>query len=284
MPRPPPVTSATLPLSCAMLPFPSLSYRTLQKAELPCCVGSSCLSSKHYLNQRQTMKRRGRPRTFDREEALDTALRLFWCRGYDKPSIADLTEAMGLKPPSLYAAFGSKEALFKEALDRYISGYGGGIWHHLEESGSARDAFYSLLQATAEAYSRGSLPRGCMIVLSAPQPDADKQKVGEMLRDLRLENQAQLEARLQRAVREGELPASVDTAGLASFFACVQHGMSIQARDGAPRETLLSIAAGAAGARGGHRPDAAPQPPGAAAPHGARARRGTCQGRGASRR
>lgn len=188
------------------------------------------------------MNRRGRPRSFHREEALDSALRVFWAKGYDKTSIADLTKAMGLNPPSLYAAFGSKEALFTEALECYGTGYGSGIWEQLDSAEGARSAVASLLQATAEAYTRRSVPRGCMIVLSAPQPEADNAAVGERLRRLRLENQTRLEVRLQRAVREGEIPRSVDTTALASFFACVQHGMSIQARDGASRATLLSIA------------------------------------------
>jgi len=191
------------------------------------------------------MSRRGRPREFDREQALDKALRLFWCKGFDNTSIAELTQSLAINPPSLYAAFGSKEKLFEEALARYISSYGSGIWNHLEAEGSARDAIERLLLATADAYSREALPRGCMIVLSAPQPEAGNEKVGEALRNLRLENQTRLEARLQRAVREGELPASIDTAAMARFFACVQHGLSIQARDGAPREALRSVAAGA---------------------------------------
>ncbi|HET8728916.1 MAG TPA: TetR/AcrR family transcriptional regulator [Alphaproteobacteria bacterium] len=189
------------------------------------------------------MKPRGRPRSFDRDEALRRAMELFWVKGFENTSMADLTSAMGLNPPSVYAAFGSKEQLFREALDLYVRTEGSGIWDAIEAAPTAREAIARLLRATAVAYTRGPQPRGCMIVLAAPQMEGANPAICDDLREHRLENVAIIERRLERAVAEGELPAGIDCAGIAAYFACVQHGMSIQARDGASRDTLLAIAA-----------------------------------------
>lgn len=188
------------------------------------------------------MSPRGRPRGFDRDDALEKAMDVFWRKGFDNTSLSDLTTAMGLNPPSLYAAFGSKEQLFKEALNLYARTNGAGIWDQLETSLTARDAISMLLSATAENYTQGASPRGCMIVLSAPQMEGGNVAICDELKNRRLENVVQLERRLERAVAEGELPPATDCASIAAYFVCVQHGMSIQARDGATRETLLATA------------------------------------------
>lgn len=184
---------------------------------------------------------RGRPRGFDREEALERALELFWAKGYEQTSISDLTQAMGLKPPSLYAAFGSKEALFQEALALYTRTRGDGIWDALENVPTARAAVEEVLRRTALAYSSGETPRGCMVVLAAPQPDGASPGVCEALKARRSETGRMFQDRLERAVAEGELPEQTDCAAMAAYYMTVQHGLSIQARDGASRETMLSV-------------------------------------------
>lgn len=188
------------------------------------------------------MARRGRPPGFDRETALHQAMEIFWLKGFENASLADLTAAMGLRPPSLYAAFGSKEALFKEAVDLYARTYGSGIWDQVPTAASAREAVELLLRTTAEAYTRGPEPRGCLIVLSAPQMQGASPEVCEELQKRRTENIVILKRRLERAVAEGELAPDTDCDALANYFVTLQHGMSIQARDGASRETLLAIA------------------------------------------
>ncbi|MCE8033325.1 TetR/AcrR family transcriptional regulator [Billgrantia tianxiuensis] len=188
------------------------------------------------------MSQRGRPRGFDREEALRRAMEVFWAQGYDNASIADLTRAMGINAPSLYATFGSKEALFHEAVKLYVRTEGSGIWEQVETAPTAHAAIAHVLHATAEAFTRGDTPRGCMIVLAAPQMQGANTQVCDALKAHRQANGCLLERRLKRAVEEGELPASTDCRALASYFVTVQHGMSIQARDGASRETLLAIA------------------------------------------
>ncbi|WP_104202829.1 TetR/AcrR family transcriptional regulator [Billgrantia saliphila] len=188
------------------------------------------------------MPQRGRPPGFDRESALRQAMEVFWTKGFDNASLTDLTRAMGINSPSLYAAFGSKEALFKEAVELYSRTEGSGIWEQVETAPTARDAIAQVLRTTAEAFTRGDEPRGCLIVLAAPQMQGANPGVCDALKARRQHNVCQLERRLQRAINENELPASTDCRAIANYFVTLQHGMSIQARDGASRETLLAIA------------------------------------------
>lgn len=188
------------------------------------------------------MPQRGRPRGFDREEALRQAMEVFWTQGYDNASLAGLTRAMGINAPSLYATFGSKEALFQEAVELYVRSEGSGIWEEVETAPTARAAIEHVLHATAEAFTRGPAPRGCLIVLAAPQIQGANPQVCDTLKAHRLASGCLLERRLKRAVEEGELPASTECRALATYFVTLQHGMSIQARDGASREALLAIA------------------------------------------
>ncbi len=188
------------------------------------------------------MAERGRPRSFDRQAALRQAMNVFWAKGYDGTSLADLTGAMGINPPSLYAAFGSKEGLFREAVELYSSSEGDDIWSGIEQAPTAHEAIATMLRASAESFSRPGKPRGCMIVLSALNADESNAAICEALREQRTGNIRQLHERLERAISEGELPDTIDPRAIATFYASVQHGMSILARDGASRKTLLAVA------------------------------------------
>ncbi len=168
-------------------------------------------------------------------------MEVFWAKGYEHASMADLTRAMGINSPSLYAAFGGKEALFREAVKLYVETEGGGIWDQVETMPTAREAVEHVLRASALAFTQGK-PRGCLVVLAAPQSEGSTAAVCDELKARRADNVVILESRLERAVTEGELPQGADCHGIAQYFATVQHGMSIQARDGASRETLLAIA------------------------------------------
>ena len=191
------------------------------------------------------MAERGRPRSFDRDAALRWAMEVFWVKGYEGASISDLTGAMGIGSPSLYAAFGSKEALFRKAIDLYGRIEGPEIWDVVENAPDARAAVAGFLTATAHSFSRPGKPRGCMVVLSQLNATEASASVCAALRENRAQGQSGLEARLRRAVDDGELPPSVDVAALAAFYLTVQQGMSIQARDGASEDKLLSVAKGA---------------------------------------
>jgi AcrR family transcriptional regulator len=187
---------------------------------------------------------RGRPRAFDREVALARATRLFWIKGFEATSIADLTEAMGIGAPSLYAAFGSKEALYAEALRHYNEKNEGLVWSGFFAARTARAAVLSLLMDSAAALT-GSVvadnPLGCMVALSSVGSEGHAE-LGALVRTARAVTLGRLEARLNQAISEGEIPATTDTRGLARFVQTVQSGMSILARDGASRAELEAVA------------------------------------------
>jgi AcrR family transcriptional regulator len=189
------------------------------------------------------MPERGRPRSFDRDAALRRAMELFWAKGYDGSALADLTAAMGINSPSLYAAFQSKADLFREAVQLYGASQGTEIWDVIPTAPTAREAIERFLEATAESFTQRGKPRGCLIALGALHArDASTAAVCRELRDHRAQNTKTLRRRLERGVAEGELPAGFDCRAAATFYATVQHGMSIQARDGASRDTLLAVA------------------------------------------
>ena len=190
-----------------------------------------------------TSRPRGRPRQFDREAALAQAMRLFWLKGFEATSIADLTGAMGIASPSLYAAFGSMEALYAEALRYYRETYDALVWAKFFSAHSAREAVACLLHDSA-AVLTGSLaevPRGCMVALSLVGSEGHAE-LGELVRSARAAALERLKERVNQAVAEGEMPASVDVNAFARFVQTVQSGMSILARDGADRAELEAVA------------------------------------------
>ena len=188
------------------------------------------------------MTTRGRPRGFDREEALRQAMKVFWAKGYENTSMTDLIDAMGIASPSLYAAFGSKEGLFHEAVSLYSAEQGCDIWESLDREPGIVAAIGAFLEATARAYSTAGLPQGCMIVLGARPGPQGESPVADDLRVRRCDSVDRLRQRFARALEEGELPATSDPESLGTYFASVQHGMSILARDGADYDTLRSVA------------------------------------------
>jgi AcrR family transcriptional regulator len=190
-----------------------------------------------------TSRSRGRPRAFDRVAALEQATRLFWSKGYEATSIADLTQAMGIGSPSLYAAFGSKEALYAEALQHYADTNEHFVWAGFHSADTARGAVLSFLMDSAAALTGyiGDLPRGCMVTLSSVGSEGYA-SLGEIVRNARDVTLQRLETRLVRAVKDGEIAASADLHALARFVQTVQAGMSILARDGATRSELEDVA------------------------------------------
>ncbi|CAD5247876.1 DNA-binding transcriptional regulator, AcrR family [Bosea sp. 62] len=190
------------------------------------------------------MAERGRPRAFDRAAALQKAMLLFWEKGFQGASMSELTGAMGINAPSLYACFGSKEALYREAMALYESGDGAELAAAIAAAPTVREAIEIYLMRSAALFSRPDKPAGCMVVLSVVHAAGTSAEAGRALRDARTEMQGVLETRLRGAIARGELQAG-DPAAIAAFYCTVQQGMSVRARDGASRAELEAVAQGA---------------------------------------
>lgn len=171
----------------------------------------------------------GRPRSFDRDTALRAAVEQFWREGYDATSVATLTTAMGVSPPSLYAAFGDKHRLFEEAAATYFERTCEGL-DRAAESPTARDAVWRMLEDTARAHTDTATPPGCLL-LTEPRLAAQREEIRGRLRD-----------RLDRGVRDGDLPPDTRTDHLATYLVAVMRGMSGCARDGGTADDVRAIA------------------------------------------
>ncbi|MEU9107828.1 TetR/AcrR family transcriptional regulator [Streptomyces xanthophaeus] len=181
----------------------------------------------------KTAPKRSR-RAFDRDQALAAALREFWTHGYETTSVASLTAAMGINPPSLYAAFGDKRQLFDEAVALYARTYGTSV----PQGPDARSDIAAMLRHLAADYTDPSHPPGCLIITAATNCGPGSQDVKAQLRAMRERTKASIATRIRADVDAGLLPAHVDVDGLAAFYAAVVQGMNQQACDGADRETL----------------------------------------------
>jgi AcrR family transcriptional regulator len=183
----------------------------------------------------------GRPREFDPDEALERALQVFWRSGYEGASIADLTEAMGITRPSLYAAFGNKEELFRKALDRYVDGPGGYVQVALAKP-TAREVVEHLLCQAADAVTDPKHPPGCLAVQGALCCGEAAETIKQELMARRANGEEDLRKRFQRAIAEGDLPKGSDAADLARYISAIVQGMAVQAAGGVSREQLRKIA------------------------------------------
>jgi AcrR family transcriptional regulator len=184
-------------------------------------------------------KPRGRPLSFDRDAALDRAMHVFWEHGYEAASISDLTAAMGITPPSLYTAFGDKARLFLEAIERYGKGPGGFGQRALDEEPTARRAIHRLLNEAADELTQDCHPLGCMMVMATTNCSVAAEHIQTALVKRRALAVANIQARIQHGIDDAELPPGTDANALANFYSTVYQGMSMQAKDGAPRASLL---------------------------------------------
>jgi AcrR family transcriptional regulator len=183
----------------------------------------------------------GRPRSFDVDQALARALQVFWRKGYEGTSLSDLTKTMGINRPSLYAAFGDKEALFRKALDRYAEDRASYVREALSQP-TARAAVEKLLNGAADLLSDARNPPGCLNVQGALACGGDAEPVRRELALRRAAGEAAIRQRLKRAKTEGDLPLDANPADLARYVATVLHGMSVQAAGGATRAELQRVA------------------------------------------
>lgn len=181
----------------------------------------------------------GRPRGFDADVALDAAVDVFWRRGFDGASLSELTAAMGINRPSLYAAFGDKEQLFQSALDRYVQRNMGYVTDALAQA-TARDVAAVFLEGNAIAVTAPGRPAGCLSVQAAVTTEGSTQLAS--LTENRARIQALFADRFRRAIDEGDLPPDERPEELAAFLITVSSGFAIRAADGTPRESLLALA------------------------------------------
>jgi AcrR family transcriptional regulator len=183
---------------------------------------------------------RGRPREFNHDEALDKAMHVFWERGYEGASLAELIDALGINKPSLYAAFGNKEELFRKALARYSQREVAYVGESMRAP-TARQAAEAFLTKSAEFLADDGHPKGCMIVQGALSCSEDATKIHQTLICHRNEYEDLLRKRFVQAQNEGDLSKDANAAELAKYIATVHQGMSVQATSGASKEELMSV-------------------------------------------
>ena len=185
---------------------------------------------------------KGRPKGFDRELALCSALRLFWEKGYEPTSVAELCDAMEIKPPSLYCCFGNKSELFLEALRYYETKY----WQEPAKSFLEEPDLYLAVERffmeAAKILLSPQTPCGCMVVLAAVNISPKETRIINAIRQMRMETQEMFSARLSRAIKDGQIAADTDVPSLAASLNTFLEGLSLQARNGIFLSQLLSMA------------------------------------------
>lgn len=193
------------------------------------------------MKSKKAPSRPGRPRAFDCDAALESATRVFWEKGYEGASLSDLTAAMGINRPSLYAAFGNKEALFRKVMDRYGSGPASYSCEALSAP-TAREVAERLLFGAAEMLGDPRNPRGCLALNAGLACGDEANAVRQDILTRRAALTQNLHRRFARAKKENDLPADSNPAALSLYVSAIMHGMAVQAAGGAKRSDLLAIA------------------------------------------
>lgn len=192
------------------------------------------------MNTTKPKRQRGRPSNFDHEEALEKALHVFWARGYEGASMAELTDTLGINRPSIYAAFGNKEELFRKALGKYLTGPVAYIAEAMNQP-TARKSIEIFLTKSVELLTSESNPQGCMVVQGALTCGQGADLVKQELIAYRNDYEKTLRQRLELAQAQSELPKDFNTSAYAKYLATIHQGMSVQATSGATKDELLVV-------------------------------------------
>ncbi len=192
------------------------------------------------MKQEKTTAAIGRPREFDTDDALNRAMYVFWRKGYLGTSLSDLTEAMGINRPSLYAAFGNKESLFRKVLERYADGPSAYLREALKEP-TARQVAERMMHGVVDLGTDPHNPPGCLWVHGTLSCGDPADPIRQELSERRESSEASLHKRFEQAISEGDLPADADPAALARFVVTVNCGISVLAATGATRTELLRV-------------------------------------------
>jgi AcrR family transcriptional regulator len=184
---------------------------------------------------------RGRPRSFDPDEALDRAIEVFWRQGYEGTTLDDLTGAMGINRPSLYAAFGNKEATFRRAVDRYAEVDMAYVGEALAQP-TARAVAEHYLRSNVAAITQPGKPAGCLSVQGGLAGGPEDQRIVRFLSDSRAAGERRFVERFRRARAEGDLPPGESPTELARYLSTVSAGLAVQAAAGASRRALMAVA------------------------------------------
>jgi AcrR family transcriptional regulator len=189
---------------------------------------------------KESARKTGRPRTFDADTALDKAMKVFWEKGYEGSSLPELTEAMGMNRPSLYAVFGNKEQLFRMALERYTAAHDP-LFHAALKEPTARAVVEHFLRGNADAQTEADNPHGCLVINGALACSDDALPIRNSLIERRAASEALLRQRFERAKAEGDLPADSCSSQMARYVMTMSNGMAVQAGAGATRQQLQEV-------------------------------------------
>lgn len=187
----------------------------------------------------------GRKRSFDKEEVLEKAVRVFWENGYSGTSLADLTSALGINKPSMYAAFGNKEQLFAKALGFYLVNYRGPVVELLTQPSEAplKQRLRAFLSGVIDVVANPGSPKGCFYTKSCCEADSNAipEELTDLIQEIGLGNEQMLMEQLAKEQTNGELAQEVDVKTMASYLLTVMTGLSVQAKNGRTREELLPV-------------------------------------------
>ncbi|WP_259996852.1 TetR/AcrR family transcriptional regulator [Leisingera sp. M523] len=184
----------------------------------------------------------GRQRAFDTGHVIEQAMLLFWERGYEAASMADLSAAMGVNPPSIYAAFGNKQALFERCASHYAQNIAAYAPRALDEEATAAKALHRYVFEAIEAFSGKERPKGCLLVSAATNCGTASTGAQKLLAGYRQASEAMVAARIRRGIEDGDMPSASDPDLLAKYIAVLIQGLAAQARDGATADALHSVA------------------------------------------